>query len=59
LIGGCLAFWNDIFGGRTDGRSSLSGGADGWKERCIYVYKSMGYLVKENHVKVLVPITDW
>ena len=41
------------------GRSSLSGGADGWKERCIYVYKSMGYLVKENHVKVLVPITDW
>jgi hypothetical protein len=50
LIGGCLAFWNDIFGGRAGGGSSLSGGADGWKERCIYVYKSMGYLVKENHV---------
>jgi hypothetical protein len=59
LIGGCLPFWNDIFGGSTGGRSSLSGGVDGWKERSIYVYKSMGYLVKENHVKVLVPITDW
>ena len=32
MIGGCLAFWNDIFGGRTGGRSSLSGGADGWKD---------------------------